>query len=441
MEFNFKIKGDKLISGGILSGNSGNVNMYTCRFKIVENADFTWLCVFKQGDEAYQQVIENGSCIIPKEMLENSGEFRIGCYGSDGNARISTNWLEFSVADGAYCKATVPKEPTPDVWESLITRTLPYIGENGNWYVYDKEQKIYKDSGSASRGEKGDKGSVIRYWVSKEGSDNNPGTSKELPLATFAKAIHLGAEEIYIKSGTYNERIVANPGQNLKIRPYDGESVVIERTENTSSNYMVRAEQCDVDIEGVKVRNSNRYGFMLWGCTGTVKNCVAENNKTMGFSLDGSKMALYNCEANYNGTDGFNAHAYNQDGKSYTSDCVFYDCKATNNADDGLSFHDVSYMKVYGGEYSKNGQGGITPFGGTITTVNGAIIKENDIGLYAFQNAGSDKAPIIYSYNNYISGNRNGIVAKYYNIVSINDRVENNDENDTMIKEGGIIDR
>ncbi|MBO5059829.1 MAG: hypothetical protein J6C82_02810 [Clostridia bacterium] len=48
-------------------------------------------------------------------------------------------------------------------------RTLPYIGENGNWYVYDKENNEYVDSGKVAKGEKGDmpiKGTD--YWTEED---------------------------------------------------------------------------------------------------------------------------------------------------------------------------------------------------------------------------------------------------------------------------------
>ena len=147
MELNFIIQQDRLISGSVLEGNSGNVGTYICNFDILDNKDFLWFCVFKKGDAAYQQVIEDGKCVIPKEVLEESGKIEIGCYGTHENMRISTNWLTVFVKDGAYCDATAPEEPTPDVWEVLVMNTLPYIGETGNWYVYDKEKKEYVDSG------------------------------------------------------------------------------------------------------------------------------------------------------------------------------------------------------------------------------------------------------------------------------------------------------
>lgn len=147
MELNFKIQKDKLIAGSVLEGNSGSVNTYICNFEILDNKDYMWLCVFKKGDTAYKQVIKQGKCVIPKEVLENQGDIKIGCYGVWDDARVSTNWLTFSVKDGAYSEATAPEEPTPDVWEELVMNAVPYIGETGSWYVYDKEKKEYVDSG------------------------------------------------------------------------------------------------------------------------------------------------------------------------------------------------------------------------------------------------------------------------------------------------------
>ncbi len=172
MELNFKIKDDKLISGGIMDINTGNLNVYKCNFEIPEKENFVWICVFKQADEAYQQVIENGKCYIPSEVMNKPGTIKVGCYGIDGEKRISTNWLEFNIAEGAYCQATAPEEPSNDLWEILVLNACPYIGENGNWYVYDKADKVYKDSGKTSKGDIGEKGDTgytpqrgIDYWT------------------------------------------------------------------------------------------------------------------------------------------------------------------------------------------------------------------------------------------------------------------------------------
>ena len=160
MELKFKIKDDRLIPGGVMGINTGSLNVYTCNFEIPERGDFVWICVFKQADEAYQQVIENGKCYIPNEVMNKPGTIKVGCYGIDGEKRISTNWLEFNISEGAYCQATAPEEPAHDLWESLVLNACPYIGENGNWYVYDKANKEYKDSGKPARGKQGEQGNT-----------------------------------------------------------------------------------------------------------------------------------------------------------------------------------------------------------------------------------------------------------------------------------------
>lgn len=169
MELGFKIKESSLLSGSILSATSGNMNVHFCLFDIAENNDLDWFCVFKKDDAVYQQVIEKGRCGIPYEVLETCGKVQIGCYATGNGKRISTNWLELDVSEGAYCQATAPKEPMPDVWETLVNSLVPYIGENGNWFIYDREQKAYKDSGVYSKGEKGDKGDApvlgVDYWT------------------------------------------------------------------------------------------------------------------------------------------------------------------------------------------------------------------------------------------------------------------------------------
>ncbi len=178
MEFNFKIKNDKLFYANVLEGNSGNANTYICGFDFEESENFTWICVFKKEQDAYQQLIVDDKCIIPGEVLDAKGTFLIGCYGTSGDKRISTNWLEFNIEEGAYCEAIAPKEPTPDLWEELVANSVPFIGENGNWYVFDRNLGEYIDSQKPARGEKGEKGEKgdagktpirgVDYWTADD---------------------------------------------------------------------------------------------------------------------------------------------------------------------------------------------------------------------------------------------------------------------------------
>ena len=157
VEFSFKIKNDRIMQGEDLSGNTGNVNVYKCIFDIeCEFPDLMWFCVFKQDDSVYRQLIEDGSCIIPYEVLTNPLPVYIGCYGTTAYEeikRVSTNLIQFDVRPGAYSESTAPEVPEPDVWETLVGRAVPIIGENGNWFLYDLKQNKYIDTGYPSRGE------------------------------------------------------------------------------------------------------------------------------------------------------------------------------------------------------------------------------------------------------------------------------------------------
>ena len=173
MEFGFKIKNDLLMPDGIFRAVTGNVNSYTCRFEILEGPEnFLWMCVFRQGSGTYQQVIEDGVCVIPREVLENAEPVSIGCYGTSKSGdfvRISTNWLSLSLADGAYSEASSPKIPSRDVWEDLVFQKLPYIGENGYWFVYYPDTCEYQDSGVLAKGYTPQKG--VDYFTESDISE------------------------------------------------------------------------------------------------------------------------------------------------------------------------------------------------------------------------------------------------------------------------------
>lgn len=161
MEIDFKIKNDMLVLEKQRKTLSGNVNFYKCRFEILTNKELMWICAFKKGEKVYQQVIEDGACMIPAEVLLDGGKLEIGCYAScnaEKFQRISTNWVPVEVLEGAYSEGTAPKVPEKDVWETLVLKNVPYIGENGNWYIFDTEKMEYVDSERSSVGEKGEKG-------------------------------------------------------------------------------------------------------------------------------------------------------------------------------------------------------------------------------------------------------------------------------------------
>ena len=171
MQYNFFIHNDKLIFNDHVNPRTGSVNVYECVFNINESVKgLQWFCVFNtEGINAIVTPIINNKCFIPIEVLKDENNIDIGCYATNGNTedfkRINTNWLTFRPTKGAYMEGEAPETPSPDFWETLIFKTVPYIGDNGNWFIYDMESGQYKDAGKPSTGTGG--GSVDLSDINK----------------------------------------------------------------------------------------------------------------------------------------------------------------------------------------------------------------------------------------------------------------------------------
>lgn len=171
MQYNFTINNDKIVCNKNSTPYTGNINTYRCVFDITAKIDnLSWFCVFEREDKAYVQPILNNECFIPHEVLTSEGTIKIGCYATNLNEndykRISTNWVYFKSLEGAYSDASTPDVPEPDVWEELVLKSVPIIGENGNWYIYDISQEKYVDSGVKAEGDTPIKG--VHYWTEED---------------------------------------------------------------------------------------------------------------------------------------------------------------------------------------------------------------------------------------------------------------------------------
>lgn len=173
MDLMFTIKDDRIFPYGAESINTGSLNYYKCRFDFNESWNgLSKFAIFKSGNEYYgPQLIEEGSCPVPSEVFQSPGSFFAGVYGTaeTGDAvikRIVTGWCRINVSDGAYnSDTTAPEPPEADVWEEYmaylgktIENSVPQIADNGNWLIWDPEEKEYADSGKPSRGIQGETG-------------------------------------------------------------------------------------------------------------------------------------------------------------------------------------------------------------------------------------------------------------------------------------------
>ena len=169
MQYQFTADGDRLHFLSVNEGSTGNVNAYECavEFKSQDWAGLEKFAAFKVGADVYTRLLTNGRCLIPSQALERAQAIYIGVYGIDPAAqtdkKLSTNWTVMNISEGA-CQpgVTTPAEPEPDVWEEYIGEIVnirdnmtPYVGENGNWFVWDKTSQAMADSGRPARGAAG----------------------------------------------------------------------------------------------------------------------------------------------------------------------------------------------------------------------------------------------------------------------------------------------
>ena len=102
--------------------SSGNVNYDTISFDFCSRWDgyIKTAIFYRTKDEAYYQILDNDSCIIPKEVLKDKGVIYIGVFGTLGDKTITSQVLQYRIQEGALTEDLIPADPTPDIYAQLI---------------------------------------------------------------------------------------------------------------------------------------------------------------------------------------------------------------------------------------------------------------------------------------------------------------------------------
>ena len=127
------------------------------------------------------------------------------------------------------------------------------------------QQKVFHMAGE------GDKAGV--YYVSTTGSDSNPGT-ESLPWRTIQKAADTlsAGETVYIKAGTYSERIIpknsGTPGNYITYQAYPEDIVVIDGDGvQMGWNHIGMVEinnKSYIKFSGFKIEDSKGDAILVW---------------------------------------------------------------------------------------------------------------------------------------------------------------------------------
>jgi hypothetical protein len=112
---------------------SSSVNIYEAEFRFDSSWDgYTKTAVFAAGKTAVAVLLTSNKCTIPWEVLQSRGSLRIGVYGVSGDKVRPTIWSEtLSVAEGVD-DGDAPQEPTPTVYEMLLTELAGLDTRVGN---------------------------------------------------------------------------------------------------------------------------------------------------------------------------------------------------------------------------------------------------------------------------------------------------------------------
>jgi hypothetical protein len=149
---------------------------------------------------------------------------------------------------------------------------------------------------------------ATNYYVATNGNDSNNGTSINSPFKSINYAVNLatlkGGDVVYIKSGTYYERVIMNKSgssdQNrILIKNYDtqlpvvdGGNIFWDYVDGVDALFEIRSRY--VTLDGIKVINAvahpNSAGILVRGPSTsfvTVIRCVTNNTRTSGIAIWG----------------------------------------------------------------------------------------------------------------------------------------------------------
>lgn len=120
--------------------------------------------IFDYGGHAYCVILkEDNTCTVPWEVIKPP-YFTVSVFCGD---LITANVVSVGVEKSGYKEGETPAPPTPDVYTQILSSVkAPYIGDNGNWHVYDAESKTFIDTNIKAEANAPQKGTD--YWTPED---------------------------------------------------------------------------------------------------------------------------------------------------------------------------------------------------------------------------------------------------------------------------------
>ena len=126
---------------------------YLCaKFNFSEEWESPVTAIFGYGNEYYSVIFTDNTCTVPWEVIK-APFFTVSLVCGD---RITANRIKVDVEKSGFLEGESPKEPTPDVYNQIIESVkAPYIGVDGNWHQWSKDEKAFINTNIKAEGQAG----------------------------------------------------------------------------------------------------------------------------------------------------------------------------------------------------------------------------------------------------------------------------------------------
>lgn len=157
MKLKFFVDGQRLLKHGKSYVVADSKNYLYAEFLFSQEwATMAKTAIFKSPDEAYTVVIEDGMCKVPYEVM--GADFAVSVFGTDGDVRITTDYIEVSVEESGYIEGETPQEPTPTVYEQLASQATDAVET-----AYEAKAAVDGKADVSMLGEKADREELLSH--------------------------------------------------------------------------------------------------------------------------------------------------------------------------------------------------------------------------------------------------------------------------------------
>lgn len=129
-----------LISGAV------NIDTVTCEFG--DTWQGTIIAVFSRDGAVYHVEQRDGRFAVPREVIASNGILKIGMFAVDGEHVMTSTVLLFAIAEGALTHATAIADPTPDIYQQIISS----IGDLTELTTASKDNLVHAINEAAQTG-------------------------------------------------------------------------------------------------------------------------------------------------------------------------------------------------------------------------------------------------------------------------------------------------